>query len=120
VPTTWDTVFATTATKSTVITSGSIVVDFACSGTSGPSCFSTGGLYLDGAPVPGTFGGGPSPAAGGSSSNFKFVFSGRVADIPPGTHHLRLGFHQTSGSPNVLTATNVDGSSGYVQVARQP
>jgi hypothetical protein len=118
VTTSRDTVFTTSIAKSMVISSGFIQVDYQCA--AGTSCQFRGGLYLDGAPVPGTaVGTASSPinvGAGSALNDQKIAVSGRIGDIAPGQHHLRLAFAPTSGNLTV----NVDGGSGSVLVVPQP
>jgi hypothetical protein len=115
VTTSRDTVFTTTVPTSTVIVNGFAQADFAC--PAGSSCQYSGGLYLDDSPVPGTLFS-PLPVSQNSTDLNKTVpIAGRIPNVVPGTHHLRLAFKQTSGNP--LTVT-VDGGSGSVLVVPQP
>lgn len=114
VTTTRDTTFTTTAAKSFVISSGFAQVDFTC--VVGAQCNSKSGLYLDGTGVPGTVLSNSAISSGGTSNDRIIPLNGRIANVGPGEHHLRLAFQSTSGT---LQAT-VDGGSGYVLVVPQP
>jgi hypothetical protein len=107
-----DTVFTTTAAKTTVIANGFAVVDFTCAGG---SCTNTGGLYLDDArtQIPGSL------VTGASSSQTGLVLNsvGRIADVGPGQHHIALAFKKTGAG---TVTTNVTGGSGYILLVPQP